>query len=73
MMLKNRMVRHESRSPSPKIAGPSVPAENLAITPSKLHYRRQRTTHVRIFTFNENQRKKILLNWVSVRSSTSTG
>ena len=30
MMLKNRMTRHESRNPSPKVAGPNVPAENLS-------------------------------------------
>ena len=30
MMLKNKMTRHESRSPSPKTTGPSVPAENLS-------------------------------------------
>jgi len=32
MRLKNRITRHESRSPSPKTAGPSVPAENLSNT-----------------------------------------
>ena len=30
MRLKNRITRHESRSPSPKTAGPRVPAENLS-------------------------------------------
>lgn len=32
MMLKKRITKHEARSPSPKAAGPSVPAENLANT-----------------------------------------
>ena len=30
MRLKNSITKHESRSPSPKAAGPSVPAENLS-------------------------------------------
>ena len=29
-MLKNRITKHESRKPSPKYAGPSVPVENLS-------------------------------------------
>ena len=30
MRLKNRITKHESRNPSPKTAGPSVPDENLS-------------------------------------------
>lgn len=30
MILKNKITRQESRSPSSKTAGPSVPAENLS-------------------------------------------
>lgn len=37
MILKNRITRHESRSPSSKVAGPSVPVENLSkVSPVKL-------------------------------------
>jgi hypothetical protein len=32
MILKNRITRHESRNPSSKATGPSVPAENLSHT-----------------------------------------
>ena len=36
MRLKNRITRHESRNPSSKTAGPSVPAENLSdVSPVK--------------------------------------
>jgi len=38
MMLKNSITRHESRNPSPNMAGPSVPAENLSdVSPVKSH------------------------------------
>ena len=79
--LKNRITRHESRRPSPKDTGPSVPAENLRIKikPSliirltdAIKGKRGRT-HDRIFVFADSHMKNILTKCVSVLSSTATG
>jgi hypothetical protein len=76
--VKNVMMRHESRRPNPKAAGPKVPVENLQKRPRILAsiYRlklRKRQTHDRMFVLAENHKKKILMKLVSVLSSTSTG
>jgi hypothetical protein len=73
MILKNRITRHESRSPSPKTAGPSVPAENLGDVLLLESSMRGPWTNERILKFIENQTKNILLYCVSVLCSGGTG
>ena len=73
MILKNRITKHESRSPSPNTAGPSVPAENLDdVLLFKLSTRGP-WTNERILKFMANQTKNILLYCVSVLCSGRTG
>jgi hypothetical protein len=74
---KNRMTRHESRRPSPKVTGPSVPDANLrkrAKSRAGLRTQlRERNTHDKMFIFADIHMKNILMKCVSVLSSTATG
>ena len=77
--LKNRMTRHESRRPSPKATGPSVPVENLR-TQSSVTDRLsdasdpgENGTDATMFVFTDTHIKNILIKCVSVLSSTATG
>jgi hypothetical protein len=75
--LKNRMTRHESRRPSPKVTGPNEPDANLRkrsnhwSRPTRANKRKD--THGSMFIFADNHTKNILTKCVSVLSSTSTG
>ena len=73
MMLKNKITKQESRSPSSKTAGPSVPAEKLSNASVIKSQRKVVPTHERILKFIENQTKNILLYCVSVLCSGGTG
>lgn len=66
------MTRHESRRPSSKATGPSVPVANL---PKCRHQRNQgkRHTHDKMFVFADSHIKNILIKCVSVLSSTEMG
>src|SRR6267154_1449844 len=72
------MTRHESRRPSPKVTGPSVPEANLRksqiVRPGVTSAVEQdRQTHDRMFIFADSHTKNILMKCVSVLSSMSTG
>ncbi len=73
----NRITRHESRRPSPKVTGPSVPAANLqnsqSLRPTLRTQLRKRNTNDKMFVFADNHIKNILMKCVSVLSSTATG
>ena len=73
MTLKNKITRHESRSPSPNAAGPRVPAENLSNMLPLGFQHRWEPTDERMLKFIENQTKNILLYCVSVLRSGGTG
>lgn len=75
MILKNRITRQESRSPSPKTVGPSVPAENLSDVSVTSEYKSEssRVTNESMLKFIENQTKNILLYCESVLRSGGTG
>jgi hypothetical protein len=75
--LKNRMTRHESRRPSPKVTGPSVPEAKLrksqSVRPRVPTNQGKRHTHDKMFILAESHTKNILMKYVSVLSSTATG
>jgi hypothetical protein len=74
--LKNRMTRHESRRPSPKVTGPNDPDAKLRkrVTSSRLTRAiRRKDTHGSMFIFADNHTKNILMKCDSVLSLTSTG
>ena len=85
--LKNKTTRHESRRPSPKDIGPSVPTENLRKRKAQGSWFGSNSlrgkiremememgkTHVTMFAFAESHIKKSLMKCISVLSSTATG
>src|SRR6266403_4464664 len=73
--LKNRITRHESRRPSPKVTGPRVPEANLRRSQSvgpkpgyERNYKVKKHTHDRMFVFPDNHRRNIFMKCVSVLS-----
>ena len=75
--LKDRMTRHESRRPSPKVTGPNEPDAKLrkrAKSYVPTYEKHQgKGTHGSMFIFADNHTKNILMKCVSVLSSMLTG